>query len=276
MKIDMVKQTLANITEQNKVANGYIFYSDIEELSRMAARYFAKCICCSEEKVPCDVCSSCIKIEKDINPDVITINKPKTRASISVDTIRGIIAGVNIKPNESTHKIYILEDAECLTVSAQNALLKILEEPPANVHFILCSKNEGAILQTVKSRCQKMLITNNESLARAEETPFIKAFLTALRGESKYDFQIIAQKLNKDRAKNIIAFEKLLNYFSDILAIKNNVIADEKSEIIKNITNKTISNLIENTLKLLNQLKQNCNVALATNAYFISCWEEIH
>ncbi|MCL2518670.1 MAG: hypothetical protein FWF15_08915 [Oscillospiraceae bacterium] len=92
------------------------------------------------------------KIIKNICPDIITVGLLKDRKTIGVETIRNIKESVYIVPNELNIKVYIIEDAHLMTHAAQNAFLKLLEEPPKNVYFLLLCEYESLLLSTVKSR----------------------------------------------------------------------------------------------------------------------------
>lgn len=101
---------------------------------------------------PCGECHSCVQFLSDNHPDVIYVSHEKD--SISVDDVREQITGtVQIKPYSSEYKIYIIDDAEKMTVQAQNALLKTLEEPPAYVIIFLLTTRADSFLQTILSRC---------------------------------------------------------------------------------------------------------------------------
>ncbi len=92
------------------------------------------------------------KIKRDISPDV-TIHAPEDgRKSIGIATVRGIRESSSITPQELSFRMFIIDMAHTMTTEAQNALLKILEEPPAGVYFILLSQNANALLATVRSR----------------------------------------------------------------------------------------------------------------------------
>ena len=106
------------------------------------------------------------KILKDISPDVIITGLKNDRKTIGVDLVRSIKDDAYIKPNESDKKIYIVEDTHTMTVQAQNAFLKLLEEPPPNVYFILLCENTSNLLTTVKSRAAiyKMQVFTDDEL----------------------------------------------------------------------------------------------------------------
>lgn len=117
-------------------------------LADIIAQY---CVCSSSEIRPCGVCPNCVKAQKNIHPDILIAdgNRP---GELSIDSIRNIRSSAYIKPNEAASKVYILTNCEKMLVPAQNAFLKILEEPPENVVFIMTAVSAASLLQTVRSR----------------------------------------------------------------------------------------------------------------------------
>jgi len=106
---------------------------------------------CDGPNPPCGACRQCYKIRQKCHPDVIDIP-----SDIPVEDLRQLLAGIVLTPNDASHKIYRIDKAEDLHDSAQNLLLKILEEPPAYAVFLLlCTTKEG-VLPTVRSRCQPL------------------------------------------------------------------------------------------------------------------------
>lgn len=104
--------------------------------------------------LPCHGCNTCRRIFADGFIDVKTMKKPADKATIGVGEVRYFREDMFLSSTESDYKIYIIDDAERLTPNAQNALLKVLEEPPTNVVVFLLSASDDAILTTIKSRTQ--------------------------------------------------------------------------------------------------------------------------
>ena len=92
------------------------------------------------------------KIDAGNCPDIIYINSGDNRKSIGVDSIRSVRSRASLSPNELDYKMFIIEDAQTMTVQAQNALLKLLEEPPRDVYILLLCENTTGLLPTVLSR----------------------------------------------------------------------------------------------------------------------------
>jgi hypothetical protein len=132
--------------------------SSREESLRCAGRLAAAVVCRASGPVPCGVCPACRKAMAGIHPDVIRVKRPeddkgRPKKEIQVDQIRQMAADAVVLPNESERKVYLIEDADSMNVPAQNAALKLLEEPPAGVYFLLCVTNPAQLLPTVRSRC---------------------------------------------------------------------------------------------------------------------------
>ena len=118
--------------------------------------------------LPCGECDSCRRIYEGNYPDVKILSKPKDRATLGVEAVKDFREDMFLSSTESEHKIYFIDDAECMTPEAQNALLKVLEEPPNSVTIILLAKECDRILTTIKSRAQYIAMTRFEDNELAE------------------------------------------------------------------------------------------------------------
>ena len=121
--------------------------------------------------LPCLVCDSCRKILEKKSPDVILVGS-EGKTSIGVDAIRFLREDVHILPNDVSHKTYIIEDADKMTIQAQNALLLTLEEPPSYVRFFLLCESATALLETIRSRAPTF---RTEPLSIGEIDAYISA-----------------------------------------------------------------------------------------------------
>ena len=151
---DQIKEHLQSAIRTGKISHAYIINGERFSGKEYIARVFAMSLQCEKEDVePCHICHSCKQALSDNQPDIIRVTHEKP-GSIGVDDIRSQINGdVAIKPYSSPYKIYIMNEAEKMTVQAQNALLKTLEEPPAYAVIILLTSNVNSMLQTILSRC---------------------------------------------------------------------------------------------------------------------------
>ena len=134
----------------------------------MAAAINCKCKCDQEKPRPCGRCDNCRRIYDGNYPDVKILAKKKDKATLGVEAVKDFREDMFLSSTESEHKIYFIDDAECMTPEAQNALLKVLEEPPKSVTIILLAKECDRILTTIKSRAQYIAMTRFEDRELAE------------------------------------------------------------------------------------------------------------
>jgi len=140
-----------------KISHAYIINGEQGSGKKLLADMFAMTLQCEAgDTEPCGVCRSCRQAVSRNHPDIIRVvhEKPNT---IGVEDIRGQINGdVQIKPYSSRYKIYIVGEADKMTIQAQNALLKTIEEPPAYAVLILLTNNADMMLPTILSRCVRL------------------------------------------------------------------------------------------------------------------------
>lgn len=155
-----------------RIKNGTLLHAYIisgpngSEKSALVNRMAASIVCSGKGSKPCGLCSDCRKAKAGIHPDIITIKKAEDKKEILVAQIREMCADAVVLPNDSNNKVYIIENADEMNVQAQNVLLKVLEEPPSFVSFILLAENSGELLETIHSRCVEVKLHS----AKAEES----------------------------------------------------------------------------------------------------------
>ena len=151
---EMIKDHFRKAIENHKVSHAYILAGEEGMGRKSLANAFAMTLLCEKGlKEPCMECHSCKQMLSDNHPDVIHVTHEKP-GSIGVDDIREQINDtIQVRPYSSYYKIYIVDEAEKMTVQAQNALLKTIEEPPSYAVIILMTTNPDAFLPTILSRC---------------------------------------------------------------------------------------------------------------------------
>ncbi len=137
----------------------------------LARRLAAAMLCTGGGERPCGTCPACLKTEKGIHPDFSVTAGPEAGKPITVDQVRALRSDAYIRPNEGERKVYLLEEADRMNPSAQNAMLKLLEEGPAYAAFLLIAGNAGGLLQTVRSRCEELALTPVEGEERPALDP---------------------------------------------------------------------------------------------------------
>jgi len=147
-------QTLKNVLDGNRLSHSYIFCGPRGTGKTSTARILAKAINCREgiSSSPCNKCDSCRSISEGSNMDVIEIDAASNRG---INEIRELREKVKYLPNELKKKVYIIDEIHMLTTEAFNALLKVLEEPPEHVIFIMATTEPNKVIPTIMSRCQR-------------------------------------------------------------------------------------------------------------------------
>lgn len=153
---EKIKQNLAVDAARGKCAHAYIIEGAEGSGKHLLARLIAAASVCAEREhsthpVPCGVCPTCRRILNDISADVSYISL-NGKASIGVEAIRNMKQNLYVTPNDAEKKFYIIENAELMTVQAQNSLLLSLEEPPEYVMFFLLTTHSAGLLETIRSR----------------------------------------------------------------------------------------------------------------------------
>ena len=171
-----------------------------------ARRVAAAALCEGSGNKPCGVCRHCRKAEAGIHPDIIHIarltdDKGKQKKQISVEQIRAMSADACMLPNEAARKVYIIEDAESMNPNAQNAALKLLEEPPLAAMFLLCCCNAMQLLPTVRSRCAEFNLGGKAQETAAEGSGLAAAYIKAVAaGDEAQLLRWCAQNEGMDNA----------------------------------------------------------------------------
>ena len=149
----------SRLPDAARLSHAYIVSApSLEESLALAGRIAAAAVCTGSGERPCGQCRACRKAQAGIHPDIQRVTrllneKGKPKKEIQVDQIRELALDAVVLPNEAERKVYIIQEADSMNLAAQNAALKLLEEPPQGVVFLLCVTNPRLLLPTVRSRC---------------------------------------------------------------------------------------------------------------------------
>lgn len=149
-----VTRTLLNALAQGRVAHAYLFCGPRGTGKTSTARILAKAVNCARngKGEPCDECEQCVGVSQGNALDLIEIDAASNRG---IDEVRELRERVNYSPAEAPFKVYIIDEVHMMTTPAFNALLKVLEEPPGHVIFILATTEVHRLPVTIVSRCQR-------------------------------------------------------------------------------------------------------------------------
>ena len=156
---DAVKRRLGASIDNRTLPHAFLIVGPSGSGKRTLATAIAMTLNCEEGKnasspLPCGECNTCRRIREGNYTDISHLKRADGKATIGVDEVRLFREDMFLSPVESGYKIYVIDEAEKLTPNAQNALLTVLEEPPANVIILLLAESADKILTTIKSRAQ--------------------------------------------------------------------------------------------------------------------------
>ncbi len=179
---DQLKASLSAAVDRQRAAHFYLLSGPRGAGKRTLARLLAAALLCQDShRRPCGQCGSCRKVLAGSHPDLIPVDDPDKK-TVSVETVRQAREDLFIRPNEGERKIYYVPRAQDLGLPGQNALLKVLEEPPPYGVFLLLTDNPDRLLPTVRSRCVELRLQPLEEsqLAEALRQAFPQASQEAL------------------------------------------------------------------------------------------------
>ena len=155
---EQLKENLRSSINRGRISHFYLISGPAGSGKRTLARLLAAAVLCRSQEKPCGTCPACRKVLGAGHPDFITIDDPEKK-TVPVDLVRQARSDMYIRPNESDHKIYLFPRGQDMAEPSQNALLKILEEPPSYGVFLLLTENPEKLLPTVRSRCTQLSLT---------------------------------------------------------------------------------------------------------------------
>lgn len=225
---EQIKEHLQNALSTGKVSHAYIINGERFSGKEYIAKIFAMALQCERDGIePCQECHSCRQALSDNQPDIIRVTHEKP-GSIGVDDIRAQINGdITIKPYSSPRKIYIVNEAEKMTVQAQNALLKTLEEPPAYAVILLLTSNVNAFLPTILSRC---VVLNMKPVADEKVKKYLMEKLQV--PDYKADVCVAFARGNVGKAKQLASSEDFEKVKEEALALLKYVQDMDVTEMI--------------------------------------------
>ena len=206
----------------SRLPQSVIVESGNEQSRLRAAELLAAAAQCTQADVPCSDCSVCRKVLAHNHPDVKIISPLKDRTTVSVAQAREVRSDAYVKAHEGRTKVYIFDQAQALTPEAQNAMLKVIEEPPSGSLFIFCLPAAGALLETIRSRSNTVSLPaedEQKSKGVREKLEDAVTLLTdAIIARDETDMMAALIPLEKDRQKILDAMELAALVLRDAVA----------------------------------------------------------
>ncbi len=198
MKNSSLNAELEQLLKNGHVPHALFIEGATDKLRLNAAYEFARGVLCDGENPPCGRCSHCEKVKAKIHPDVILVEKQKDRKSIVAEQIRKMRSDAYIMPNEADGKVYIVRDGDEMSVTVQNLLLKLLEEPPCGVIIIMTGQSRSKLLPTVRSRLTTVSLAAVKTDKINEKSVRL---VQCLAEKDSYEAMTVLTPAIKDRAR---------------------------------------------------------------------------
>ena len=305
-----VHKVLFSDINSNMLSHCYLISSNDELLLNEYAFFMAKEIYCLNNSKPCNECNNCLKISHSNMVDLCVY--PRDDKNLNVDEINAIVSDCYIRPIENDYKVYILKNFDLCTVQAQNKILKTLEEPPANVVFILTCSNPNMILPTITSRakkisespCDKEVVCNYLKYNNIQNAEIVASISggnlgLAMKIASSNSAEDIVNlvfdvleglKSSADILKyssQIIALKKEIKFFLDVLIMVLRDVSvvgssimlnfEQKSNVIQRLSKIYTSAMVERIVKsvslIYNKMEFNCNIVGAIDKLLLDILE---
>lgn len=225
---EQLKEHLKDAIRRNKVSHAYIIQGERCAGKEFIARIFAMALQCEKGNgEPCQECHSCRQALSGNQPDIIRVTHEKP-GSIGVEDIRTQInQDIGIKPYSSPYKIYLINEGEKMTVQAQNALLKTLEEPPEYGIIMILTTNVSRLLPTIVSRCRLL------SMKPVEDELLKKYLMEEMQiPDYKAEVCVAFARGNVGKAKILAASEEFDKIREDAVTLMKYISEMEMHEII--------------------------------------------
>ena len=226
-----IKEHFFNAVLTGNISHAYILSGEAGMGKKSLANAFALALLCEKGQAdPCRQCHACKQVMSGNHPDLIYVTHEKP-ASIGVDDVRRQINDtIQVKPYSSAHKIYIVDEAEKMTVQAQNALLKTIEEPPAYAVILLLTTNAEAFLPTILSRCVQLKL---KPLTDGE----VKDYLVSRMGVelSQAEIYTAFARGNLGKAIHLADSEDFRHLYGELLDLLKNLKKSDISELLERI-----------------------------------------
>lgn len=261
------KRLLDEMDAGGRLPHALIIESEQEDKAAQLALFLSMAAVCGSAERPCGVCKNCLNAQKKHHPDVQYLQLEPKKKQYTVDQLRALIADAYILPNEANAKVYVLEQCDDrFPPLAQNTFLKLSEEPPQNVYFILLCKSARRLLTTILSRFTIIRLKGSASfdeeilaaarsiaqgIVEAREYPLLKAMLCLQ---------------NKEQAGDILAAVKQSLRDALVILSGGEAIGDRETaqKLASRLTRKKLLQMMELCDAMRGKIKQNGNINLLT------------
>lgn len=195
---DLIKQNISS----GRIFHAYIVTGSDEDGRFEAARTIAQAAVCEGAQPPCGECRSCRKALRGIHPDITVTGRVGDEKDIKIEPMRALRLQAMVMPNDSDRSVFIIREADYMNAAAQNAMLKIFEEPPSHAVFVLTAENPEKLLATVRSRCELIMLPVRYV---PPESPLADKFWRAALMRDRVALSAAAAEVEKEKDRAALA-----------------------------------------------------------------------
>lgn len=264
---ESVKEALSALDNHGRIPHAIVIESKNREAALEAVKYLSMYVVCTGDSKPCGVCEQCHKAEIKAHADISYAYPEKKSKTYSIEQMRSIIKDAYIRPNEADAKVYVFEDADNrLSDIVQNSFLKLLEEPPQNVYFILLCESAQKLLVTILSRCTVVRLKNDVKIGE-KPLEYAEKIVKGIISSREYDLLLALNVLaDKENADETLSTVRMILRDGLALSIGTRAVFNEKlgKELASRFTKGKIIEMIGLTDNSAIKIKQNININLLT------------
>lgn len=264
---ESVKESLSALDNHGRIPHAIVIESKNKEAALEAAKFLSMYVVCTSDNKPCKVCEQCHKAQNKAHADISYAYPEKKSKTYSIEQMRSIIKDAYIRPNEADAKVYIFEEADNrLTQIAQNSFLKLLEEPPQNVYFILLCESAQKLLVTILSRCTVVRLKNEVKISE-KPLEYAEKIVKGIISSREYDLLLALNVLaDKENADETLSTVRMILRDGLAVSVGTKAVFNEKlgKELASRFTKGKIIEMIELTDNSSIKVKQNININLLT------------
>ncbi len=220
------KNSITACIESGRLSHALILEGGDAETGLKAAKEIACAVLCEGEKKPCGVCPKCRKVRSNSHPDIHILEKDEKSSMIKVDPIRELKKKALVYPNDGDKSVFIINGAEYMNPQAQNALLKIFEEPARHLLFILCCKSKSSLLDTVISRATLYSLGQGNEYGNTDDKQskaqqLSDTLLSSLATENEVEFLKKIAVMQKDKELFRLTLQNMKLILRDAVVLKS-------------------------------------------------------
>ena len=276
MEREQIPVSLTRAVHNGQLLHAYLLESNAVPFPIEKAMAFARMLTCENgADAPCGYCNACKLSAGNENPDII-VYEPE-RDQIRKEVISTIREQSMTAPFISVRKVFVICRAECMNAAAQNAFLKLLEEPPQSVSFLLLSGAGDQLLPTVLSRVGRRSLDESEQTMEIDSAVLYEALDALFSLDLMDTVSCVETLLKADSPRAEVGI--LLSWFGQVLTAEQGRITptDERmKKAVLKLSKKATLGVLEHLGALEREMRYNIKKETALTATLLRCWEEIH